>query len=658
MKSSLVSLRLRRAAALCLLLLLLAPVWAAIAADSPAKLPFLSPIFGDHMVVQRGKPNTFWGWTEPGATVRVTIGEQAAETRAGSDGKWTVQLAVPGPGQAFEVKVDGAEHVVLHDVLSGDVWLCGGQSNMAFPLIAADGGKDDAAAADYPELRLFHVANRSAYAPVAVPEGEWQVCTPTTAPRFSAVAFYFARRLQRELHIPIGLVEDCVGGSPAESWISAEELTKIGEFGPQIAKIEELHASGAPELGSFLMHWLAANDAGDKDAAWAQPGFDDAGWKSVDVPGAFAELGVPDTPSVCWFRREITLPDPVPAGQAKILLGVVEKMETTYVNGHWVGASSWVENPRNYRIPADVLRPGRNLVAVRVFKHRPDGGFLSNAGDLRVELGDGTSIPLAGKWQGKVSVDARPPFPMPLDFENYSTMPTVLYNGMIAPIEPLALTGALWYQGEANWTKPMQYRQLMPALIADWRAQFGQGDIPVYMVSLPKFNPHRDTPGFDGWTGIREALALTTRTVPNTGIAITIDTGDEHNIHPRTKVPVGERLAADALALHYGVKVPYAGPTYASMEKLPGALRLHFDHIDGGLEIHGDKLGEFSVAGADHVFHWATAKIDGDTIVVSAPDVPNPEAARYACQGYPEATLFNAAGLPAGPFRTDDWEMK
>ena len=629
------------------------------AAPAENHRPFLSPIFGDHMVVQRGKPNTFWGWTEPGKTVRVTIGEKTAEARAGGDGKWTARIAVPGVGKTFDVTIDGPEHVVLHDVLSGDVWLCGGQSNMEFPLIAADGGKEDAAAADYPTLRLYHVADRSAYAPVDVPRGEWQVCTPATAPRFSAVAFYFARRLQRELHIPIGLVEDCVGGSPAESWISAEELTKIGEFGPQIAKIKELHESGAPELGSFLMHWLAEHDVGDRGvAAWAQPGLDDSGWKQVDVPGAFAELGVPDTPSVCWFRREITLPDPVPAGQARILLGVVGKMESTYVNGHWVGASSWVENPRNYRIPADVLHPGRNLVAVRVFKHTPRDGFESKPAALHVELGDGTSIPLGGKWKGKVSVDARPPFPMPLDFENYSTMPTVLYNGMIAPIEPLAITGTLWYQGEANWTQPVQYRKLMPALIADWRARFGQGDFPVYMVSLPKFNPHRGTPGFDGWTGVREALAMTARTVPNTGIAITIDTGDEHNIHPRQKVPVGERLAADALALHYGVKVPYSGPTYAGMEKLPGALRLKFDHVDGGLEVHGEKLGEFSVAGEDQVFHWAYAKIDGESVIVSSSEVPNPVAARYAWQGYPEATLFNAAGLPAGPFRTDDWEMK
>ncbi|HWA84845.1 MAG TPA: sialate O-acetylesterase [Opitutus sp.] len=631
---------------------------AVIAASVPAKRPFLSPIFGDHMVVQRGKPNTFWGWTGPGKTVRVTIEGKTAEAQAGEDGKWRARIAVPDAGKAFEVAIDGPEHVVLHDVLSGDVWLCGGQSNMAFPLTAADGGKKDAAAADDPELRLYHVADRSAYAPVDVPRGEWQVCTPATAPRFSAVAFYFARRLQRELHVPIGLVEDCVGGSPAESWISAEELTKIGEFAPQIAKIKELHESGAPELGSFLMHWLAENDPGDKDAAWAQPQFDDSGWKQVDVPGAFAELGVPDTPSVCWFRREITLPDPVPAGQARILLGVVGKMETTYVNGRWVGASSWVENPRNYRIPADALHPGKNLVAVRVFKHMPRDGFESKPETLRVELGDGTSIALAGKWKGKVSVDARTPFPMPLDFENYSTMPAVLYNGMIAPIEPLAITGALWYQGEANWTQPVQYRKLMPALIADWRARFGQGDFPVYMVSLPKFNPHRDTPGFDGWTGVREALALTARNVPNTALAITIDTGDEHNIHPTAKVPVGERLAADALALHYGVKVPYSGPTFASVEKLPGALRLRFDHVDGGLVVHGDELGEFSVAGEDQVFHWATAKIDGDTVIVSSSDVPNPVAARYAWQGYPVATLFNKAGLPAGPFRTDDWAMK
>ncbi|HYD84745.1 MAG TPA: sialate O-acetylesterase, partial [Opitutus sp.] len=428
---------------------------------------------------------------------------------------------------------------------------------------------------------------------------------------------------------------------------------------PHIAKIAELHANDAPTHGSFLMHWLDENDAGAANASWAQPDFDDRTWKFVSVPssGGFAELGVPVDPAVVWFRREIVLPDPLPAGAAKIFLGVIERMETVYLNGQWTGASSWVENPRIYTIKPEALRPGRNLVALRVFKRKPDGGFLSPPERLRIELGDGTSIPLAGEWKSAVGFDARPPAVLPLDFNNYPTMPTVLYNGMIAPVAPLAIAGALWYQGEANREHAEQYRRLMPALISDWRATFGQGEFPFYIAGLPAFMQRSAKAGdeVDGWTRIREAQAATVRNVRNTGLAITVDTGDADDIHPRVKQPIGERLALLALAGHYRKDVVARGPSLRFVERRAGALALHFDHADGGLEVRGDTLGEFAIAGADRAWHWAEARIEGDDVVViSSPEVPRPAFARYAWQANPLATLFNDAGLPAEPFRTDE----
>ena len=439
--------------------------------------------------------------------------------------------------------------------------------------------------------------------------------------------------------------------------MSAESLTKLGEFIPQLAEIKRLSTQGGEKSGSFLMHWLEEHDAGGKQAAWAQPGLDESDWKPVQLPGGFAELGVPETPAVCWFRRTITLPADFAGGAAKIFLGEVEKMETTYVNGRWIGASSWVENPRIYPIPAGVLHPGANVIAVRVFKTKPHGGFRSDANTLHLQFADETKIPLAGNWLGRLSVDARPPFPLPLDFENYATMPVVLGNGMIAPIAPLALTGAIWYQGEANQTRPAQYRKLLPALIRDWREQFAQGDFPFYIVSLPAFMAHRTEPGSDGWTGVRDTQIQTARFVPNSGVAITVDTGDANNIHPHEKRTVGERLAVVALANHYHRPVTASGPVFRSQEKQGATLRLHFDSAGGALAVHGEKLGEFAIAGADQKWHWATAKIDGDTIVVSSPEVPAPFAVRYAWQAHPVATLFNTAGLPAVPFRTDDWPL-
>ncbi|MBN2372050.1 MAG: hypothetical protein JXO72_16330 [Vicinamibacteria bacterium] len=620
-------------------------------------LPFVSPMFGDNMVLQRGKPNTLWGWSRPGDAVRVEIAGHAAQTETRSDGRWQLQIQPPEPGGPYTVKIDGAQHVVLRNVLVGDVWLCGGQSNMQLGLSRARNGADEIKAADQPEIRLYSVAQNVAYSPAAVPQGAWKICSPETVADFSAVAYFFARRLREDVPVPVGLIADSLGGSPAESWMSPESLRGFKDFDAALAEIERLKTQDGPEHGSFLMHWLDRYDVGLKDETWAAPDIEESLWKNVRIPGGFEELGVADVPSVCWFRKEITLPDPLPPGRATLFLGSIDKMDTAYVNGQWVWASSWVENPRVYHVREGVLKPGQNLVALRVFKMTPQGGFLSKPDWLRFELGDGTTIPLAGEWKGRVSVDARPPHPLPLDVENYPTMPTVLHQGMIAPVAPLALTGAIWYQGEANFTRAYQYRTLLPALIGDWRRLFGQGDFPFYIVSLPAFMKRSDEPGDDAWAELREAQALTARQVRNTGLAVTVDTGDADDIHPKDKKVVGERLALCALAQHYGKTIPCQGPTFRSVERLTGALKLHFDHADGGLVVKGDKLGEFSVAGKDRRWHWADARIEGDAIVVSSAMAPDPEAARYAWQANPAATLFNGAGLPAVPFRTDDWPV-
>lgn len=313
--------------------------------DASPTLPFLSPIFADHMVLQRDKPNRFWGWTEPGRTVTVEIEGKSASTAADKTGKWDLSTAVPSAGGPYVVTISGPQSITLHDVLVGDVWLCGGQSNMGIPLGSSTGGEEAVRSANQAKIRLCTVASRNAYTPALVPVCDWKTCTPATAAGFSAVAYYFAQRLQQDVPVPIGLIQDCVGGSPAESWMTAVSLAKLGEFTPQLAEIERLNARGGEKFGSFLMHWLDENDIGGKNAAWAQPALDESTWKPVQLPGGFADLGVPETPAVCWFRRTITLPGNYAGGSAKIFLGQVEKMDTTYINGRWIGASSWVKIP-------------------------------------------------------------------------------------------------------------------------------------------------------------------------------------------------------------------------------------------------------------------------------------------------------------------------
>ena len=620
-------------------------------------LPFVSPIFGDNMVLQRGKPNTVWGWATPGEPIQIGIAGQTNRTVAGADGKWQIRIEPPASGGPYTLTISSTRHrAELHQVLVGDVWLCGGQSNMELGLARTQNGPGEIAHANHPQLRLFRVRQRVAYAPAATVQGSWKVCSPQTISEdggFSAVAYFFGRKLQDDLHVPVGLVEDCWGGTPAESWMNPQTLRTWKEFDAPLAEIARLHAQGGQEYGSFLMHWLDEYDRGNH--VWSAANFDDSGWRPVKIPGGFAELGVADVPAVCWFRRSIVLPIPLPSGKALLHLGVIEKMDTAYLNGQWVGASSWVENPRVYAIASEVLKPGTNVLAVRVFKLQTPGGFLSAAESLSLTIGDEFKLPLAGDWQGALSVDARPPHPLPLTFENYPTMPGILFEGMIQPLAPLALRGAIWYQGEANSQRAQQYRSLLPAMIGDWRVAFQQGDFPFYIVSLPKFMPHREAPGDDAWAELREAQAFAARAVTNCALAVTVDTGEADNIHPKEKRVVGERLALCALANEYGQKVTFAGPTFKAATPLPGALELHFTNTEGGLVAKGGPPGEFSVAGNDHQWHWADAKIQGDSVIVSSPQVPEPRAARYAWQANPHATLFNGAGLPATPFRTDDW---
>ena len=617
-------------------------------------LPLISPIFGDNMVLQRDKPDSIWGWADPGQSVKVEIAEKSASAVAGPDRRWQVKIQPPAVGGPYTLKVTGSQTIELHNVMVGDVWLCSGQSNMQFALQQALNGPEDVKAANNPDIRDFTVSQHAAYHHADIPGGSWRMVSPETAGRVSAVAYYFARRVQQELHIPIGLVIAAVGGTPAESWTSAAALRKLKDFDVPLAELQRVTDTGGPEYGNYVMHWYDTYDTGTKEK-WFAPDFDSSGWKAVDVPGGFADLGVPDTPTVVWFRKEIELPDPMPTGRNMVLLGIIEKMDTVYINGREVGGSAWVENPRAYFVPPGVLKSGKNTIVIRVFKTQPNGGFMSKAEGLHLVLADKTDVSLAGKWQAKVAVDARPPHPLPIGYQNWPVMPSVLYEGMVAPLVPLSITGTIWYQGEENSERGYEYRKVLPAMIADWRSAFGQGNFPFYLVSLPAYKQRSATPTDDSWAETRESQAITAATVPNTCLAVTIDTGDADNIHPKEKAPVGDRLARCALANNYGKKIRFQGPTLNSVDRRSASIVLHFSHADGGLVAKGDKLAEFSIAGKDRKWVWADARIVGDTIVVSSPSVPNPKEVRYAWQSNPAATLFNGEGLPAAPFRTDKW---
>src|SRR5579859_1640648 len=375
-----------------------APGQAATSATSKP-LPFVSPIFGDNMVLQRGKPDAFWGWSDPGDLVRVQIGDEVSTGVAGPDRRWQVKIEPLAAGGPYTVSIRGQQTVELHNVVVGDVWLCGGQSNMGLPLRFTKNADEEIKAANYPEIRFFTVGGTPAYHHVDVIEGKWQAVSPETASWMSAVAYYFARRVQKDIHVPIGLVVDAVGGTPAESWTSEAALRSLHDFDVPLAELDRLKAENAPEYGNYVMHWYDRYDVGQKDH-WAAADLDDSDWKRVPVPGGFAEVGVPDTPALVWFRKEITLPDPLPKAEAKsspaprlfpgsgnsLALGEIERMDTAFLNGTEVGGSAWVENPRKYFIRDGILKPGSNVIAIRVLKTKPDGGFLSKPEELNLTL--------------------------------------------------------------------------------------------------------------------------------------------------------------------------------------------------------------------------------------------------------------------------------
>jgi sialate O-acetylesterase len=403
-----------------------------------------------------------------------------------------------------------------------------------------------------------------------------------------------------------------------------------------------------------IAQWWAKNDPGSAGGlGWADPAADDSSWKTMNLPAAWEGAGLPGFDGVVWFRRIVELPEAWAGREAVLHLGPIDDIDTTWVNGTKVGETGVWTAPRDYKVPAKVLKAGRNVVAVRVLDTGGGGGIYGQPGQMKLS-GSGEEVALAGAWKYKDSVPLGKCGPVPArpDQGNPNVV-TVLYNGMIAPILPAAIRGAIWYQGESNAGKPAQYRTLLPTMIRDWRGRFSGGEFPFLIVQLANFMAVQTRPSEGGWAELREAQLWTAQNVPKTGLAVITDIGDAADIHPKNKQDVGKRLALNALAIAHGRKLVCSGPIYREMKARDGKIELRFDHVGGGLVARGDALKGFAIAGEDGAFEWADAVIEGDAVVVSSPKVPRPAAARYGWASNPIGNLFNREGLPASPFRTD-----
>ncbi len=660
----------RRIFTLFLLAALLGGFELAQAQESPASRPFLHPLFSDDMVLQRGVKVPVWGWTTPGASVTVELRGQKAMAAADANGKWLARLGPFEAGGPFTLTINGPQSVTLSNVLVGDVWLCSGQSNMEMGVTQVDNPQEEVARADYPQVRLFAVPKTIAAAPQSTVQGRWLVASPANIVSggwggFSAVAYFFGRHLHKELKVPVGLIHSSWGGTVAEGWVSPEALSEMQEFLPAIKSLEQTingPSKGPADVDKLTEAWWAKNDPGSAGAStWADPSLDVSQWKTMRLPQFWEDAGLPGYDGVVWFRRTFDLPAEWAGRDVVLTLGPIDDRDTTFVNGVRVGGVNQYDAPRSYRIPAGVLKPGANTIAVRVLDTGVGGGVYGSPEQLKIVPADGggAALSLAGEWSYKPSValDKVAEAPPQVTTGNLGLV-NARYNGMIAPLLPFAIKGAIWYQGESNVGRAAQYEKLLPVLIRDWRARFGVGDFPFLIVQLANYMGRKTVPADSEWARLREAQLRVSQAVPHAGLAVAIDIGDAKDIHPKNKQEVGRRLALAALDIAYGRKGASAGPVYRSMKEDGGVIRLSFDHIDGGLVLKPGEGGTsgFAIAGEDKRFVWADAVVRGKEVWVQSPQVKFPIAVRYGWADNPVSTLYNGAGLPASPFRTDEFK--
>ena len=620
--------------------------------------PFLHPLFSDNMVLQRGMADPVWGWATPGENVSVRFHGKTMIAVAGKDGKWTAKVGPFAAGGPYTLTVAGTQTVTLKNVMVGDVWLCSGQSNMEFGVGNLLKPEETIAAASDPDLRLFTVPKVSATLPQeTLSAGQWQASSPETIKSqgtwngFSAVAYFFGRKLRQDTHVPVGLLLSSWGGTPAEAWTSEAALRKnVPDFVPLLDKLDAAQGSKVT-LNQQVADWYAKNDPGTP-ASWQAPDFDDSSWKTIPAPGLFQDAGLPELSAVngvVWYRRTFDLPA-ASVGKDAVLHLLADDNDTTWVNGKQVGATEGYQTPRAYPVPAALLKPTGNVVAVRVLDTGGKGGIWGDPAGLNLAVTGSDPLPLAGPWRVKLGVSLTAAPPVPVSIENDQNFPTVLYNGLISPLATFGIKGATWYQGESNAGRDVQYRRLLPAMIGDWRSHWNEGPFPFLIVQLAGWQP-----GGVDYAKLRDAQWRTSKTVPNAGIATAVDIGNESDIHPKNKEEVGRRLALVAEAKVYGDKVEFAGPVYRSLSVSGSSVTLTFTHADGGLVSRtGPALTGFEIAGADGQFVPAAAHIVKGKVVVSSPKVPAPSAVRYAWSGFPQCSLYNGKDLPAFPFDTSE----
>lgn len=631
---------------------LLAAVPAAAQQTGALRLP---RIFQHGMVLQRGARIPVWGWAPPGASVAVALDRRTQRAVAGADSAWSVTFPALRAGGPHALHVEGAgARVEIGDVLVGDVWVASGQSNMEWPLAQATGGPQAAAAARDPRLREFAVPHSWSESPeMDLQGGSWSRADSAHAGAFSAVGYWFARDLRAATGVPIGIIHTSWGGANVETWMTRGALGIGDSAWAALRQAERDRVAALTESLRARIGGLPERDPGlvDGRTAWADPALDESGWTDLPVPGPWEANGFDGLDGIAWYRTTFTLTADEARQGVRIGLGAIDDNDITWVNGVEVGRTDGYSRPRLYTVPASALREGSNVLAVRVADGAGNGGPYGAAEAFYVQTASGRQS-LARPWKfrvGSVSLGT--------DGQRINKVPSLLYNRMVHPIIRYPVKGVIWYQGESNANNDQQaaaYAPLFAGLIRDWRRAWGDDGLPFLWVQLPNFGTADvNAPGSGSWAVIRESQSAAL-SLPGTGQVVAIDVGDPADIHPRDKEPVGRRLALVARRVAYGERVEDSGPVYRGHTLRDGRVVIDFHHARG-LTARGE-LGAVAVAGADRRWVWARARVEGNRLVVWSPEVPEPVAVRYAWSNNPvNATLYNAAGLPARPFRTDTW---
>jgi len=613
----------------------------------------LPKLISDGMILQRDVSTKLWGWAAPDERVTLEFNKKEFNTIADKDGRWTIQLPSQPAGGPHQMIFFASNKIILTNILFGDVWVCSGQSNMELGMDRVkDKYADIVATVNNPEIRQFLVPDKYDFEKPRedVESGQWLEAKPENILKFSAVAYFFASDLYQKYKIPIGLINAALGGSPAQSWMSEEALKKFPDYYNELQRFKsrdliskiESHDKKANDAWYSLLN---KTDNGLKNH-WSQARLDDSDWPQMNIPGYWADADAGNVNGAVWFRNEVEVPAKMIGKPAKLLMGRIVDADSVFVNGSFVGTTSYLYPPRRYEIQPKVLKEGKNSIAVRVINSSGKGGFVLDKPYYLIAGDD--SINLSGSWKYKVGTK--------MDTLTRSTVirwkPGGLYNAMIHPLLNYSVKGTIWYQGESNTKKPSEYLALMTTLIADWRVHWHQRNMPFLFVQLTNFMDTHTTPSESSWAELRMAQ-LKILDVQNTGMAVSIDLGEWNDIHPLNKRDVGSRLALQAMRVAYGdKKVIASGPLFKSIERRGNKLILSFSNTGNGLISRGgNPLNYFSIAGADKKFVWAKAEIKGEQVIVWNEAIPDPSFVRYAWADNPQgANLYNQEHLPASPF--------